>query len=344
MLRAQDATFSTDVKVVNVLATVRDKQGKIVSSLTKDDFTVTEEGRQVVIQFFSRETNLPLTLGLLVDTSLSQRDVLAEERAASQRFVEKVLREDRDQTFLIHFDHETELLQDLTSSKSKLNKALDQVELPRDARPQLNRRNGPGDPGGNSGPYPGGGGYPRGGRGGRGRLGMAGTTMYDAIFLASDELMRKRQGRKALILLTDGVDSGSKTRLPEAIESAQRADTLVYSILFAGKEDAAPFARGGMGGRRGRGGGFPRGGQSERPDGKRVLEQISRETGGGFFEVSKKLTLDQIYERIEEELRNQYSLGFTPEKSANTGFRHLTVAVKPKGMTVQATEGYYPGS
>jgi len=329
LARAQDATFSTDVKVVSVLATVRDKDKKIVSDLTKDDFDLAEEGRPQTIKYFSRETDLPLTLGLLVDTSLSQREVLGDERTASRRFIEKVLREDRDQTFLIHFDHDTELLQDLTSSRAKLERALDDIELATNDRPQMRRSGG-------------GGGYPGSGGGGGGRL--AGTTLYDAVLLASDELMRKRQGRKALILLTDGVDNGSKTSLSHAIESAQRADTLVYSILFAGQEGKQqPFGGGGFGGRR-RGGGFPPQQQRERPDGKKILERISRETGGGFFEVTKKLSIDQIYERIEEELRNQYSLGFTPDTSAGSGFRRITVIVKQKSMIVQTREGYYPGS
>jgi len=264
-----------------------------------------------------------------LDTSLSQREVLGDERTASRRFIEKVLREDRDQTFLIHFDHDTELLQDLTSSRAKLERALDDIELATNDRPQMRRSGG-------------GGGYPGSGGGGGGRL--AGTTLYDAVLLASDELMRKRQGRKALILLTDGVDNGSKTSLSHAIESAQRADTLVYSILFAGQEGKQqPFGGGGFGGRR-RGGGFPPQQQRERPDGKKILERISRETGGGFFEVTKKLSIDQIYERIEEELRNQYSLGFTPDTSAGSGFRRITVIVKQKSMIVQTREGYYPGS
>ena len=129
-----DAKFSTDVKVVSVLATVRDKQGKIVADLAKDGFDLSEEGRPQTIRYFTRETDLPLTLGLLVDTSLSQRRVLGEEKDASRRFIEKVLREDRDQTFLIHFDHDTELLQDLTSSRFRLERALDDVQLPDDAR------------------------------------------------------------------------------------------------------------------------------------------------------------------------------------------------------------------
>src|SRR5580658_2266510 len=151
-----DAKFSTDVKVVNVLATVRDKQGKIVSDLAKDDFDLAEDGRPQTIRYFTRETDLPLTLGLLVDTSLSQRMVLGEERDASRRFVEKVLREDRDQTFLIHFDHDTELLQDLTSSRAKLERALDELELPQDGRPQLRGAGGGGGyPGSGGGGYPG---------------------------------------------------------------------------------------------------------------------------------------------------------------------------------------------
>ena len=334
-LEAQnDATFSTDVKVVNVLATVHDKSGKIVNDLTKDDFDLAEDGRPQAIKYFSRETDLPLTLGLLIDTSTSQRQVLGDERSASYRFLEHVLREDKDQAFLIHFDFDVELLQDLTSSRSKLEKAMDQVGLARDAQPQMRR--GGGYPGGGGG-YPGGGGARRGG----------GTTLYDAILLASNEEMRNQQGRKALILLTDGVDNGSKAPLSEAIEAAQRADTLVYSILFSGAEPAQPFGGfgggvGGLGGAR-RGGGrdrFPQ--QQQRPDGKRVLQQISKETGGGFFEVSKKLSIDQIYDRIEEELRNQYSLGYTSDKSDSYSFRKIGLTVKQKNMIVQTREGYYP--
>ena len=328
-----DAKFSTDVKVVNVLATVRDKQGKIVSDLGKDDFDLAEDGRPQTIRYFTRETDLPLTLGLLVDTSLSQRMVLGEERDASRRFVEKVLREDRDQTFLIHFDHDTELLQDLSSSRNKLDHALDNLELPDDARPQSR---------GGGGLIPEEVGAIQGGGGGR-RSNLHGTTLYDAILLASDELMKKQQGRKAFILLTDGVDNGSKEPLYRAIESAQRADTLVYSIYFTGEESRpqTSFGGGGFGGRR-RGGGFPPP-RVERPDGKKILEQISRETGGGFFEVSKKLSIDQIYDRIEEELRNQYSLGYTPDRTdAGTGFRRIAVTIKQKNMIAQTQQGLLP--
>jgi VWFA-related protein len=320
-----DAKFSTDVKVVNVLASVRDKQGRIVSDLTKDDFDLQDEGRHQTITYFSRETEMPLTLGLLVDTSGSQRRVIGEETDASRRFVEKVVREDRDQTFLIHFDRDTELLQDLTNSRSKLERALDQVGVD-DSR--------------QGGGYGGGRGSRRGGGGAGG-----GTTLYDAVYLASNEIMKKRMGRKAVILLTDGVDHGSKESLPQAIESAQRSDTLVYSILFAGQEQQPQQPFGGFGGRgmSRRGGGFPQ--QTyERTDGKKVLQQMSRETGGGFYEVSKNMSIDQIYARIEEELRNQYSLGYTPDSPGGYNFRRITVAVKRSNMVVQARQGYYPAS
>jgi VWFA-related protein len=331
---SNETTFSTDVKVVNVFATVHDKSGKVVSILGKDDFDLAEDGRPQKILYFSRDTDLPLTLGLLVDTSLSQRDVLSDERRSSYRFLETVLREDRDHAFVIHFDREVELLQDLTASRDKLERALDQLELP-----QRQQRGGYPGQGGGSAPGQGGGGYPRRGQGG------PGTTLYDAILLASDDLMKKQQGRKAIILLTDGVDNGSKVPLSEAIEAAQRADTLVYSILFAGEEGyGQPFGMGVPGmGRRGGMGRYPSPQQSQRPDGKKVLQRISMETGGGFFEVSKKDSIDQIYDRIQEELRSQYSIGYTSDNAAGgTGFRRIAVTVKQKGMVVQTREGYYP--
>ena len=359
----KDTTFSTDVKVVNVFATVRDKQGKIVPNLNKEDFTLTENGAEQPIRYFSREVDLPLTLGLLVDTSMSQRRVLPQEKTASYAFLDKVLKPDRDKTFLIHFDFDTELLQDLTSSRADLQHALDLLELPAGRGGQQRagqggggypgqggggqqgggQRSGGGIPGMGGGGvgFPGGGvgfpggrggnrgrgGYPRQGggqgqgRGGRG--GAQGTTLYDAVLLAADEITRKQPGRKALILLTDGVDAGSKRTLNDAIEAAQRADTLVYSILFTDEQAY-----------RGRGG-------NPNQDGRRVLQRLSQETGGSFYEVSKKLTIDQIYTQLQEELRNQYSLGYTPA-AGDHAFRTIKVSAKPHDMIVQAREGYYP--
>ena len=346
---ASNPTFSADVKVVNILATVRDKKGAIVKNLTKDDFVVAEDDRPQVIRYFTQESNLALTLGLLVDTSGSVRTVLNEERDASYKFFERILREDRDLAFVIHFDHEVELLQDLTPSRQKLEKGLDSLEVDHSDQQQQGQGGGGGYPGGG---YPGGGGrYP--GRGAR----RGGTKLYDAILLAADELMSKQKGRKALVLLTDGVDRGSKTTLSGAIASAQRADTLVYSILFAGSEPGnyGGFGGPGMGRRRGMGypypgggypgGGYPGGGGGgySRADGKKVLQQISQETGGRFFEASHHLPIDKIYAAIEEDLRNQYSIGYTSDqKEGGAAYRHIHVTVKPKNLTVWAREGYYP--
>jgi VWFA-related protein len=341
--QAPSTTIAVDVKVVTLPVTVRDKHGKIVRDLAKDDFTLQEDGRAQSIKYFSQDTNLPLTLGLLVDTSRSQTTVLDSERNASRTFFDQTLAQEKDKAFLIHFDYEVELLQDLTSSRQKLQAALDLLKTPSDSE----RSNDPKDSG-DSGSHRGG-----------------GTQLYDAVFLASNELMKKQQGRKALVILSDGVDRGSKTYLDGAIEAAQRADTVVYSIYFAeprrneGQQPGRGMGRGGGGGGwpgggggwPGGGGGYPGGGggrggqrpaESPRTDGKKILERISKETGGRFFEASKKEPVDQIYSSIVEELRTQYAMGYTPDKdSAPSGYHHLTLTVKKKDMTVQTREGYY---
>ncbi len=344
----QDAatTIAVDVKVVTLPVTVRDKHGKIVRDLTKDDFTLQEDGRPQTIKYFSQDANLPLTLGLLVDTSRSQTNVLEAERNASRSFLEQMLVQPKDKAFLIHFDREVELLQDLTSSREKLQAALELLKTPSDRE----RSNDPNDDDSRSGS-------------GSGSHHGGGTQLYDAVYLASNELMKKQQVRKALIVLSDGVDRGSKTYLEGAIESAQRADTVVYSIYFAeprheeGQRRGGGMGRGGGGwpggggGWPGGGGGYPgggggRGGQrrTEEPhtDGKKILERISKETGGRFFEVTKKEKVGDIYDSIVEELRVQYNMGYTPDKdSAASGYHHVQLTVKNKDLTVQTRDGYY---
>src|SRR5258706_7668282 len=158
--KTPEAVYSTDVKVVNVFATVHDKGGKIVQNLTKDDFALSDDGRPQAIKYFARQSDLPLTLGLLVDTSMSMSNVLEEERTASYKFFEKVMREDKDQGFVIHFDKEVELLRDLTSSRKDLEKSLRELQTP-----ELRRRD-QSDPDG----------------GPRRRMNV-GTALYDAILL-----------------------------------------------------------------------------------------------------------------------------------------------------------------
>jgi VWFA-related protein len=325
-----DAKFAGGVNVVNVFASVRNSKGEVIKDLKEDDFSIEEDGRPQAIKYFARETDLPLTLGLMIDTSMSQARVLGKEKSATSSFISQVMREDRDKAFLIKFDAEAEEMQEPTSSKKKLQSALNDVQGA--APPQLRRRDDPNSQGG----------------GGRGR-GNMGTILYDAILLGSNEEMKKLQGRKAMILLTDGDDHGSRSSLTECIEAAQRADTIVYSIYFVDQESFSrpSFGGPGMGGGRrggtGGGGGGPRGGgpQMSRGDGKKILERISKETGGTFFEVSKKLPLEKIYEQIEEQLRSQYNLGYTPDKSDGPGFRKIKVTAKGKGLVVQARDGYY---
>ncbi len=281
-LRAQDVpTFTTDIKLVTVLATVTNHQGEIVRNLTKDDFLLLEDKRPQNIRYFSQESDLPLTLGLMVDTSMSQRRVLDAERGASYRFIETVLRPNKDQVFLMQFDFRIFMRQPLTNSLRQLSDSLPYVDTP--TFNQLRTQSG------------------------------GGTLLYDAVVTASQDVMLNRTGRKAVILLTDGEDYGSDASVGDAIEAAQRADTLIYSILFA-----------------------------DQGDGRRPLQRMSKETGGGFFEVSKKQNIDQIFTAIQEELRSQYSLAYVSDKPVITNeFRHIQLAARQKGLVVQARDRYF---
>jgi VWFA-related protein len=337
-------TLKVNVKAVTMSVTVRDKHGAIVPNLTKDDFTLAEDGRPQVIQYFTHDTNLPLNLGLLVDTSASQRNALDDERTASTHFLDQMLTTPKDRAFIEQFDREVDLVVDFTSDKGKLRAAADQLGAPQFSRASDSDENTVG-------------------------ARRGGTLLYDAIFLASDELMKKQPGRKALIVLTDGVDRGSKETLTSAIEASQRADTVIYAIYFKGEEqhnnnnggNPGGGHRGGMGGGwpgggggwPGGGGGYPgggggRGGQRpvEQPhvDGKKVMIQICGETGGRMYEVSKKENIDQLYSSIAEELRGQYVLSYTPDKASNDdGYHRITLAAKKKDLNVQTRQGYYAG-
>src|SRR5271154_2148242 len=211
-------TLSVDVKVVTLPVTVRDKKGKIVRDLTKDDFELEEDGKPQSIRYFSQETNLPLTVGLLVDTSMSERDNIERERSASRSFLDQMINRPVDRAFVIHFDREIELLQDLTSDHAKLEKAVGLIDVQSAVE---NTQTSDQDNG-----------SPRAHRGGGG-----GTKLYDAIFLACDEITKKQKGRKAIVVLTDGEDRGSQETVNSAIESAQKAETVVYTIYIGGHED-----------------------------------------------------------------------------------------------------------
>jgi VWFA-related protein len=330
---------------------VRDKKGAIVQNLTKADFALNVDGHPQTIRYFDRDSDLPLTLGLLVDVSGSVRSKLDEERTASESFLDQMMREPAeakpgaaapvpDKAFLIQFAHEAELLQDLTSSRPKLREALNQLgSTPPDEAQNSQDNNGQNNSG-NSGGY---------GRRG-GHHDGAGTTLYDAIFLSGDELMQKQRGRKALVVLTDGEDRGSKETLASAIEAAQRSETVVYAIYFKGEEHGG-YGGGHGGGYSGRGGGFPGGGGGggrggeQHVDGKKILEQIAGETGGRMFEVSSKQNFAAIYAQIAEELRSQYRLGFTPDAAgAEEGLHRVALTIpQQQKLVVQTRDAYYPG-
>jgi VWFA-related protein len=334
--QAASPKFSVDVEVVNAFVTVRDKKGAIVKDLMREDFTLSEDGRSQTIQYFSRESNLPLTIGLVVDTTPSESNMLEEERSASRIFLNSMLRPEKDTAFLIQYSNEIELLQDVTSSREKLEKALNLLE--RHSLERNNRGRGrsmpqrPSSRRSENNPYA--------------------TVLADAVYLASDEIMELQEGRKALIILGDGDHVGD--RMEEAITAAQKSDTMIYAIRIYDKDFESggggpggpgrfPPA-GGPGGKipgGGGGGPFPGGGR-ERSDGKENLQTLSRRTGGAYFEVSKKETLEKIYSQIEEELRSQYSLGYTPEANARSGYRRIEVGIKRKDMIVHGRDGYYP--
>jgi VWFA-related protein len=336
---APATTVQVNVKVVTMPVTVRDKHGAIVSNLTKDDFTLAEDGKPQAIKYFNHDTNLPLNLGLLVDTSMSQRNVLDDERTASQHFLDQMVTNAKDRAFVAQFDREVDLLEDLTADKGKLRTAIDQI-----GAPQFQRTSS--DDNSNQGQH---------------HYGGGGTTLYDAIYLASNEVMKQQKGRKAIVVLTDGVDRGSKETLNSAIEAAQRADTVVYALYYKGEENhnsgggfpGGGGRHGGMGypggGYPGGGGGYPGGGRGgQRPqsqeshvDGKKILEQICSQTGGRMFEVTKKETADQAYTTIAEEMRSQYMLGYTPDKNSDAGYHKIVLTANKKDLLVQTREGYY---
>jgi VWFA-related protein len=369
-------TFSSEVDVVQVLVTVRDKQGSIVKDLTKEEFVLREDGRPQAISFFSRQTDLPLTIGLLVDTTPSESNMLDVERKASMAFLNRMLRP-QDKAFLIQYYDKVEVLQGLTSSREALEEGLDRLQSHdmRDSRgdggPEgSGQGQGSGQGGRNAWP-------PQGGRsrqpGGRGAYG---TVLADAICLASNDIMRSQQGRKALFILGDGDHVGDSAK--QAMAAAQQADTLIYSIRIYDKRRGGgngwqvqtPGAGGrgggigvggglggGMGGGMGGGGGFGGGGGMGGPggggpggggpggmsseNGKKNLQTLSKETGGAYFEVGKDETLAQVYERIEEELRSQYSLGYTSDAGGPEGYRQIKVEVKRKHLVVRGREGYF---
>jgi VWFA-related protein len=291
-----DAPIKVDVDLVNLYFAVRSKQNALIGNLEKTDFDLAEDGAKQEIKYFAKDTDLPLSIGLLVDVSNSQRNLIEIERRAANSFFNSVLRK-KDVAFLISFGADSELLQDITGSPRLLQEGLDHMKL-----------NG-GFSGINSGPVP-------------TMSKPRGTVLYDAVYLASGDILAREAGRKAIILITDGEDEGSRETEKQAIEAAQRADTIIYGILYVDRQFYGGF---GMG-----------------YSGEGVLKQMAEETGGRLFQVDRKNNLDSIFQQIQDEMRTQYAIGYTPTNSKKDGtFRKIDLRTNTKDQKVQVRRGYY---
>jgi VWFA-related protein len=273
--------IKVDVDVVNVLCTVYDKHGALVKDLRKEDFEVLENGRRQEIRYFARDTDLPLTVALLVDVSGSVRDFVDKEKGAALQFLESVLRP-TDQAVLMGFSSTIILWQDFTSSPELLRIALAKLRpipfrglLPDGTTPS--------------------------------------TLLYDAVLLTANEKLKNVAGRKAMVIVSDGLDNGSHNHLDAAVAALESTNTISYGVCYEGKFSGCSF-----------------------------LKDLSEPSGGRMFEAGKKVPLSRIFQIIEEEMRSQYAIGFVHSNGARDGaFRKLQVKVQQKGLQVRARKGYY---
>jgi VWFA-related protein len=292
-----ETTIRVDVDLVNLYFSVRDKKGAYIKDLSKHDIEVFEDGQPQTIRQFLRETDQPLTIGLLVDVSGSQSNLIEIERQAASLFFDHVLRE-KDLAFLMSFGSQAELLQDLTSSKTALKRALGELRLSASVGGVLLPPPVPTAP-------------------------RRGTILYDAIYLAAEEILKHQVGRKMMVVISDGVDIGSRIKIEEAVAAAHKADSIIYSIYYADPSAYGPFG--------GRGDGD--------------LRRISEETGGRLFKVGRKYTLQDVFRDIEEEVRSQYVVVYSPSNTARDGsFRRVEIKPANRNYRIQARKGYYaPG-
>src|SRR5262252_8394932 len=295
-------TLKVNVNVVQLFFNVKDKHGALIPNLVKDDFQILEDGKSQTIKYFTAETNLPLTIGMMIDSSGSQRNVLDMEKEVGGAFLRQILTE-KDEAFVISFDITVDLLQDFTRDNHRLQAALDKAKV------NVDYTSG-GIPGMGGGPVP--------------TQNAPGTLLYDAVYLSSHDMLAKEVGRKAMILLTDGQDEGSRLKLQDAIEAAQKADALVYVLLCAD---------------RGFYGGFGMG-----YSGEGEMRKLTEQTGGRVFNVGNKFDkLKEAFNQIALELRSQYNIGYTPTNTKQDGgFRKLEIKSK-QNYKIQARSGYYAG-
>src|SRR5712692_5880200 len=295
-------TLKVNVNVVQLFFNVKDKKGALIANLTRDDFQILEDGKPQTIKYFTAESDLPLTLGILIDSSGSQQRVLDMEKEVGGSFLESTLRA-KDEAFVISFDVDINLLQDFTSSVSRLKHALNEAKI---------NTGGVGcsaGPIGPQGPIP------------CSSTGPRGTALYDAVYLASHDEFAHEVGRKAMILLTDGEDQGSRLKIKDAIEAAQKADAICYVLLIA---DRGFYGFGGY-------------------HGDAEMKKLTQETGGRVIEVGNKIEkLRQAFDQISQELRSQYNAGYVPTNTARDGsFRKVEIKPKQGDYKIQARSGYY---
>jgi VWFA-related protein len=291
-------TFRSQVNVVNLFFNVKDKHGALIPNLTKNDFQVFEDGKPQTIKYFTAETNQPLTLGIMIDSSPSQERVLDLEKQAGYEFLKQVLN-DKDMAFVISFDVTVDLLQDFTNDPKQLRSALNRARINAGG-------SGGGLPGMGGGPFP-------------TSTNPKGTLLYDAIYLGAHDKLANEVGRKAMILLTDGEDQGSQLKIKDAIEAAQKADTICYVILIADR-------------------GFYAGGYS----GDHAMKDLTNATGGRVIEASNKEDkLRKAFDDIAKELRSQYSIGYSPTNAKLDGtFRKVEIRTA-QNYKIQTRSGYY---
>jgi VWFA-related protein len=284
---APPGQIRVEVNLVNLFATVRDKHKAIVTGLTKDDFQVFEDGQQQEITYFSAESNLPITLGMLMDTSGSEYYMLSAEKEAASRFLGRVLRKG-DLAMIMSFDTDVDLLADFTDDRGMLNRAINRAQINAPSSGMITQ-----------GPLP--------------TSGTGGTNFYDAVYLAAHDKLSEEAGRKAIVVLTDAEDTGSRLNLQDAIEAAQRTDTVVHLLLVA--------ADGGD---------------------QAVARRLTDETGGRMIIVRSEKNLEAAFDQISEELRSQYTVGYTPTNKKRDGtYRKIKVEMKDKEYSVLTRKGYY---
>ena len=283
--------IKTQVNLVNLFVTVRDKNKRIVGDLKQEDFKVAEDNQDQKIAFFSKEVSLPITLALLLDTSGSEQFMLGAIQEAGSAFLKRVLRKG-DEALVMSFDSDVDLLSDFTEDRAQLDRAVH--------RTRINIPSG-GSIGGNPGPI--------------GSRQITGTALYDAIYLACSEKLNTEAGRKAIVIVTDAQDEGSKVKIEEAVEAAQRTDTVIHIILVADPHFGANTG---------------------------AAKKLAEETGGRVISASSDKKLMQAFDEISEELRSQYTLGYYPSNSTRDGkFRKIKVETANRDLKVLARKGYY---